>query len=356
MNLTIAGEYPPVVQHAYRSKPPLYPGVSDYTLSLIVPIAVHWFTAGIYEIIQYFELLQKYRIHTSEEERARNRPSRLECLRGVILVQILQTLFGIVLGQFSGAEERGDEDRDIMVWENRLHDSGRRVYTLLAFSGINYNALVTKISGLFFERSYFTSGHTGYEVEHLMAKLICYGLLPVIRFYAALWLADTWVFFIHRAEHRNQWLYRNFHSRHHDLKVPYSWGGIYDHPVESLFLSVGAYIFAVIGSGMTLRESMLFSAFSSAKACTDHGGYQFPWIPLDLFTTVGAVYHDKHHQHWGFKNNFALHFRFWDRLLGSEFVDADAAIRLYSRDRKAVETATESKRKWKEASSHKKLI
>lgn len=58
---------------------------------------------------------------------------------------------------------------------------------------------------------------------------------------------------------------------------------------------------AVIGTGMTLRESMVFSAFSSVKACTDHSGYKFPWNPIDLFTTVDAAYHDKHHQRWGFK-------------------------------------------------------
>lgn len=92
-----------------------------------------------------------------------------------------------------------------------------------------------------------------------------------------------------------------FHARHHELYVPYSWGGIYDHPIESLFLSVGAFVFAVIGTGMSLRESMVFSAFSSAKACTDHSGYKFPWNPIDLFTTVDAAYHNKHHQRWGFK-------------------------------------------------------
>ena len=68
-------------------------------------------------------------------------------------------------------------------------------------------------------------------------------------------------------------------------------------------------MFAVIGSGMSLRESMVFSAFSSAKACTDHGGYKFPWNPMDLFTTVDAAYHDKHHQRWGFKViPFSIHF------------------------------------------------
>lgn len=93
----------------------------------------------------------------------------------------------------------------------------------------------------------------------------------------------------------------SFHARHHELYVPYSWGGIYDHPVESLFLSVGAFAVAVAGTGMSLRESIFFSGFSSAKACTDHGGYRFPWNPVDLVTTVDAAYHDKHHQRWGFK-------------------------------------------------------
>lgn len=46
---------------------------------------------------------------------------------------------------------------------------------------------------------------------------------------------------------------------------------------------------------------MIFSAFSSAKACTDHSGYAIPWNPIDFFTTIGAQYHDKHHQRWGIK-------------------------------------------------------
>lgn len=83
--------------------------------------------------------------------------------------------------------------------------------------------------------------------------------------------------------------------------MSYSWGGIYDHPVESLFLSVGAFVFGVIGSGMSLRESIVFSAFSSVKACTDHSGYRIPWNPVNIFTTVDAAYHDKHHQRWGLK-------------------------------------------------------
>ncbi|QUC21813.1 uncharacterized protein UV8b_06054 [Ustilaginoidea virens] len=100
---------------------------------------------------------------------------------------------------------------------------------------------------------------------------------------------------------------------------------------------VGAFVVAVVGSGMTLREGMVFSAFSSFKSCTDHSGYALPWNPVDILTTVDAGYHDKHHQRWGLKKNFALHFRFWDRLWGTEFTDEQVACQLYARDRQAAE-------------------
>ena len=81
------------LQYVLRPKPPLISGISDYSLSLIVPIVTHWLTAAVYEIFQRFELFQEYRIHTSEEERVKNTVSRLECLHGVVLVQVRYDLF-----------------------------------------------------------------------------------------------------------------------------------------------------------------------------------------------------------------------------------------------------------------------
>jgi len=327
-----------------RPRPPLIRGISDNTLSLIVPVITHWLTAAIYETFERLGLFQQYRIHTSDEELAKNTVSRLECLRGVLLVQVMQTVLGIAIGTFSEGETAGNEDLDIMIWASRVHFIGQTVLALLSSSGVNVKALIALLSRSVYVTTLFASDRAGYQVELLTAKIVYYGMIPTLRFYVALWLADTWVFFIHRAEHSNKWLYKNFHARHHELHVPYSWGGIYDQPFESLFLSVGAFVVAVIGTGMSLRESMVFSAFSSAKACTDHGGYQFPWNPVDIFTTVGAAYHDKHHQRWGYKSNFALHFQFWDRVLGTEHTDNEAASRLYARDRKAAEVAAKEKR------------
>jgi sphinganine C4-monooxygenase len=71
-----------------QPRPQLITGISDNTLSLIVPVVTHWLTAAIYETFERFGLFQKYRIHTSDEELAKNTVSRLECLRGVLLVQV----------------------------------------------------------------------------------------------------------------------------------------------------------------------------------------------------------------------------------------------------------------------------
>ncbi|KAL8764587.1 MAG: hypothetical protein Q9194_006960 [Teloschistes cf. exilis] len=323
--------------------PPLISGISDYTLSLIIPVVVHWTTAAIYEIFQHYGIFEKYRIHTSDEEKAKNPISRLECLRGVLLVQVLQTGLGILLGLSSEVEMTGYEDREIAVWATRWHVLWQTFLFLISITGIDAKAVADTIFHSFSSKTRPWTSIEGYSVDLMAARLIYYLVIPAFRQYAALWLADTWVFFIHRAEHSNKWLYKTFHARHHELYVPYSWGGIYDHPVESMFLSVGAFVVAIMGTGMSLRESIVFSAYSSAKACTDHSGYKFPWNPIDLFTTVGAEYHDKHHQRWGFKNNFALHFQFWDRMLGSNFADDEAASSFYKRDRDAAATQIAAK-------------
>ncbi|PHH67623.1 hypothetical protein CDD82_1268 [Ophiocordyceps australis] len=295
----------------------LVPGVSDQTLSLAAPVVAHWLTSAFYEIIHRFGFFEKYRIHSSQEEGKKNVVGRLECLRGVLTIQIMQTALGVAIGAFSQEDVAGPQDGDMLAWEGRVQGAGQVIDDLLSTCGLNVG-LSCQV-----------------EVQRLVSKIIYHCLIPVLRFFVALCLADTWVFFIHRAEHSNQWIYKMFHARHHELYVPYSWGGIYDHPIESLFLSVGAFVVAVMGTGMTLRESIFFSVFSSIKTCTDHGGYRFPWNPIDVMTTIGADYHDVHHQRWGLK--------FWDRLFGTDFADTQTVARLYARDRKAAEMGAENK-------------
>lgn len=73
-------------------------------------------------------------------------------------------------------------------------------------------------------------------------------------------------------------------------------------------------------SGMTNRQGMWFFTMSTIKTVDDHCGYEFPWDPLQHFTSNNAAYHDIHHQSWGIKTNFSQpFFIFWDRLLGTQW-------------------------------------
>jgi sphinganine C4-monooxygenase len=73
--------------YTLRPLPPLIPGISDQHLSLFAPIAVHWLTSGIFEICDRTGWLGRYRLHTTAEELAKNRVTRLECLRVTIQCQ-----------------------------------------------------------------------------------------------------------------------------------------------------------------------------------------------------------------------------------------------------------------------------
>ena len=94
-----------------------------------------------------------------------------------------------------------------MIWANRVHNFGQAILALFLFSGFNVKAIIATLSRSAFVTTFFASQRAEHEVELLASKFICYGLIPALRLYIALWLADTWVFFIHRAEHSNKWLY-----------------------------------------------------------------------------------------------------------------------------------------------------
>lgn len=121
-------------------------------------------------------------------------------------------------------------------------------------------------------------------------------------------IIDTWQYTLHRLCHTNQFLYRNFHSVHHRLYVPYAFGALYNHPVEGLVMdSVGAVLAEQI-AGLSIRQAALLFAISSAKTVDDHCGYRLWWDPCQMFFYNNADYHDIHHQTYGIKANFSQPF------------------------------------------------
>ena len=96
--------------------------------------------------------------------------------------------------------------------------------------------------------------------------------------------------------HTNRWLYKQFHSVHHRLYVPYAFGALYNHPLEGFLLDTCGAGLAEWIAHLSTREAMLLFAVSTLKTVDDHCGYRLALDPLQLLFGNNADYHDIHHQ------------------------------------------------------------
>jgi len=124
--------------------------------------------------------------------------------------------------------------------------------------------------------------------------------------------------------HSNKFLYKQLHSWHHRLYVPYAFGALYNHPLEGIFLDTMGALIAEWMTCMSTRQALLLFTISTMKTVDDHCGYSLPWDPLQWLTGNNADYHDIHHQIIGIKSNFAQpFFVHWDALLGTRMTRKD---------------------------------
>jgi sterol desaturase/sphingolipid hydroxylase (fatty acid hydroxylase superfamily) len=124
-----------------------------------------------------------------------------------------------------------------------------------------------------------------------MSSLGTFHPLTPIRFFI-----DTWQYFLHRLMHMNKFLYKHLHSVHHRLYVPYSFGALYNHPVEGFLLDTLGSVVAQSASFMSTRQAIFLFTFATFKTVDDHCGYAFPFDPLQLISGNNSDYHDIHHQ------------------------------------------------------------
>lgn len=202
--------------------------------------------------------LDDYRLHSRKDEDEKNLVSKKTVIKGVILQQSVQAIVAIILFKVTGND--GDSSAD--------------------------------------EPS---------------------SPIVVLRqFIIAMFVLDTWQYFMHRYMHHNKFLYRNIHSQHHRLVVPYAFGALYNHPIEGLLLDTIGGALSFLLSGMSPRTSIFFFSFATIKTVDDHCGL---WIPGNLFHFFfrnNSAYHDIHHQLYGTKYNFSQpFFVVWDRVLGT---------------------------------------
>lgn len=80
----------------HTSRANLLDWISDKHLSLAAPVLVYWLYSALFALIDWLELpyFERRRLHTSDEESARNKVSVGEVLRAVVLQHVIQSALG----------------------------------------------------------------------------------------------------------------------------------------------------------------------------------------------------------------------------------------------------------------------
>lgn len=375
-NTSTLYDLPPLPTYTLKPLPPLIPGIPDRYLQLLAIVVAYWVVSIFFHVIDAYDLFPQFRLHTPAEILKRNHVTRYEVLRDVIIQQVVQTLFGVVMNSMDPEDTTGREPFDEAVWAQRIRLAQQFIPSALAGIGLNSMELAARLrdsypmvagalsGGLYPSLLQRVTTVTGDETlapafaswELFAAKAIYWVLIPLIQFTVAAFIVDTWQYFLHRWMHMNKWLYSKYcfmrtytrfltcfilaatlHSRHHRLYVPYAYGALYNHPIEGFLLDTLGTGVAYLATFMTTRQGLVFFSVSAIKTVDDHCGYAFPWDPLQYFTNNNAAYHDVHHQSWGIKANFSQPFTtFWDRALGTTWTGGDISAR-YERSRIAAQ-------------------
>jgi sphinganine C4-monooxygenase len=224
-NSTIMFDLPRLPSYTLSPKQDLIPYISDFYLSLFLPIAVYWLFSLFFHYIDVNDIWPQYRLHTPAEILKRNHVSRYEVARDVIVQQIIQTVVGAVLGLTEPEELTGREQYDIACWATRLRIAQRALPQLLALLGLNAAAISKNVSGSYpmiagmlaggnypslsmgLDASSGLPAPTFANWEIKVAEALYWYIVPAAQFALAIVIVDTWQYFLHRAMHMNKWLY-----------------------------------------------------------------------------------------------------------------------------------------------------
>jgi Delta7-sterol 5-desaturase len=146
----------------------------------------------------------------------------------------------------------------------------------------------------------------------------------VVSFVLSLVVFDAWFYWFHRLIHTRR-LYRRVHRWHHMTITPVVWSNNSDRLIDNLFLQSYWLVahFLVPAAPAALLAHKLYDQITGVIGHSgwEHGGvWCRPPSPL-----VGVTHHDQHHRY--FRCNYATHFTWWDRMMGTLHPDHDAELK-----------------------------
>ena len=143
---------------------------------------------------------------------------------------------------------------------------------------------------------------------------------------------DFHFYVFHRFAHENKWAYRFFHKTHHLCKQPNCFGAYFVTYQSHVLLEQIVVIMAAI-AGLPKNVFVFSLYWGTFGTFLEHCGYEegnikLPFLPLSfgrlcsfisfsglLFEGINVAEHDWHHEK--FFHNYALSFRYLDKLFGT---------------------------------------
>jgi Delta7-sterol 5-desaturase len=134
-------------------------------------------------------------------------------------------------------------------------------------------------------------------------------------------LHDAYFYWTHRALHHPR-LFKSVHAIHHRSRNPSPWAAYAFHPIEALIQAAFLPLALLL---MPAHVTVLFIVMvhMMLRNALGHSGFEiyprdavrrWPWKYL-----TSATHHQLHHQR--FEANFGLYFVWWDRWVGTEYMD-----------------------------------
>jgi len=221
-NFTASMAIPPLPSYTLTPQQPLFPPIEDKYMSLVLPIIAYWAFSMVFHYIDTKDFFPQYRLHTPAEVLKRNHVSRWEVVRDVVIQQVIQTLVGFAIAATEPETFIGKDDFNVAVWAQRIRIAQASVPTLLSFLGFDSKTMAMRIAGKSPSMAGVLMGGqypwasqivNGTSIpaftlwETLLAKAIYWAGIPLFQFTVAIFIVDTWQYFLHRAMHMNKWLY-----------------------------------------------------------------------------------------------------------------------------------------------------
>jgi ring-1,2-phenylacetyl-CoA epoxidase subunit PaaE len=185
--------------------------------------------------------------------------------------------------------------------------------TLLSFiGGTAFTLLILSLKDIGLTKFYVEFGKYG----------LWYELLTLITMLA---ISDTWFYWSHRAMHHRS-IYKYVHALHHKSLDVNPFTSTSFHVIEALWLTVWILPLALV-MPISMTALGLMQVIGSFNNLKSHLGYElfpnfFKGTPFNMLVT--ATNHSLHHTQYN--GNYALFFRFWDIVCGTELIATESTF------------------------------